>query len=159
MRAKSQQAIALREALCKVIEELRSSGVAEAARITWVAPRVGERTGASGIGKETLTTEMVTSCKKSPTEIARGYWPLEWWGGNSRRPEMTYLPDGEYYSLTEGMVTSAKSSNLYFAGRTISAEEHALASARVIATSMATGEGAAALAVNGFNVRPDDSSF
>lgn len=114
--------------------------------LEWVASEMGVRSGGRGAGYETLTEDMVLNAKKSDREVAKGLWPVEFWT-NSIRPEVRYFSEGDYYSITDGMLTSRYCDNLYFAGRTISGTERALGSARVIGTALSTGEAAARLAI------------
>ena len=114
-------------------------------QVQWYASTVGERSSEAGLGQKILTESDVISSRKHDNEIVRGVWPIEWW--HRGRVEVQVLPKGEHYSITEEMLKSSVWSNLTFAGRTISATQRALASARVIGTSMATGEAAARIAL------------
>ena len=77
--------------------------------------------------------------------MAAGAWPIELWGEDAR-PEMRFLPEHDHYTIPPGALRSAHLSNLWAAGRTLSATDAAIASARVIATCMSTGYAAGTLA-------------
>lgn len=113
--------------------------------LTFLAPEVGFRTGPRHLGKENLTREDVLQARKRKDGIARGAWPVEFWKPGEN-PRMEYFPENDFYEITPGMLQSTKSDNLFFAGRHISAEEDAIASARVIGTCLATGYAAGKLA-------------
>ena len=135
----------LRLGMHAVVSYLKTLPEYCALEVPWVAPQVGQRSGRRASGKELLTEQWVLQGQKSAEEVGRGCWPIElWWGETA--PEMVYTQEGDYYSITAGMLQSAHASNLLFAGRTISGTERALGSARVIATCMETGEAASRLA-------------
>jgi len=109
------------------------------------ASQIGIRTGGRARGQVTLTESDVTDCRKWPDAVARGAWPIEEWG-DALHPQMTRLPEGEWYDIPAGCLTLEHPDNVFVAGRCISATEKALASARVIATAMGTGWAAGKLA-------------
>jgi hypothetical protein len=113
--------------------------------ISTFSASLGERSGWCGKGKTVLTEKNVIEAEKNPEEVVKGTWPIEWW--SKSQPEILVLPEGDHYSITAGMLRSGLCDNLYFAGRTISGTDRALASARVIGTSCATGEAAARIAL------------
>ena len=102
------------------------------------AAQVGIRTGPRGIGKYVLSKDDVLSCAKFTSAIAKGVWPIEKWGDH-RSVQMTYFNTHGHYDIPLGCLMSANVENLFFAGRSISADEDAIASARVIGTCLATG--------------------
>lgn len=110
-----------------------------------IAPEVGFRTGFRPKGRETLTEEMVLDARKFPDGIANGAWPVEYWKPGATA-EMSFFADNDYYQIPAGCVESALAKNLYFAGRNISAEPRALASARVMGICLQTGYAAGMLA-------------
>jgi hypothetical protein len=140
-----------REAVRSFISHVRSvENSLSNVQVDWYASTVGERSSEAGLGQKILTESDVISSRKQDNEIVRGVWPIEWW--HRGRVEVQVLPNGEHYSITEDMLKSSIWSNLTFAGRTISATQRALASARVIGTSMATGEAAARIALNNIHL-------
>jgi hypothetical protein len=103
-----------------------------------VASQVGLRSGRCGMGKATLTRENVLNCDSFSDAVAAGTWPIELWNGNGHcLTEM--LPENKSYDIPAGCLISKDFDNVFMAGRCISADADALASARVIACSMATG--------------------
>ncbi len=115
------------------------------AELVEIAPEVGFRTGYRPQGREILTEKMVLETRKFPDGIANGAWPIENWkpGANA---ELKFFADGDYYQVPSGCLESAHAGNLYFAGRNISAEPSALASARVMGICLQTGYAAGMLA-------------
>jgi hypothetical protein len=63
---------------------------------------------------------------------------MERWG-QSRRPEMTFFEEGEYYEIPLDCLRPAELDNVFVAGRCLSAATGAMTSARVIGTALATG--------------------
>jgi len=113
--------------------------------IVFVAPQLGVRSGPRALGQEILTEEQVLSCYNPGDGVAFGCWPIEYWGLD-RKPEMLYFQAGGRYSIGAKCLMSATFDNLFFAGRSISGTEKALASARVIGTTLGTGAAAGMLA-------------
>ena len=109
------------------------------------AVQVGVRAGRMAKGRDILLLEHVLSCAKHETGVARGCWPVEIWSGG-RKPEVTYLPEDDYYDIPAGCMVADGLDNVFMAGRCISAEEKAMGSARVIGTALGTGYAAGALA-------------
>lgn len=118
----------------------------EASEVEWVAEEAGIRTGMRAKGMSLLKNEDVLSCKKTDDSVCNGAWPVEYWRTGNKRVEMTFLPERDYYSIPAGCLESGEIENLFFAGKIISAEEKAIASARVIGTCLGTGYAAGALA-------------
>ena len=117
-------------------------------RLSQVAAQLGVRSGRRIRGQATLADEDVLSARKFADGIARGAWPMERWG-DGLRPAMGYFEEGGYYEIPLGCLRPAGVDNLLVAGRCLSATPGALASARVIGTSLATGW-AAGLAAAGY---------
>jgi hypothetical protein len=118
----------------------------ENASIDWVAEEAGVRTGIRVRGKQTLADADVLSCRKPGDGICNGAWPVEYWAVGNKRVEMTYFAENDYYGIPAGCLASGEKENLFFAGKIISAEEKAIASARVIGTCFGTGYAAGMLA-------------
>lgn len=110
-----------------------------------VAPELGVRTQQRPMGRELLTEEDVLNCRKPANGVAIGAWPIEHWG-DGPGADMKWMPEEEYYLVPSGALTSPSVPGLYFAGRSISASEMAIASARVMGTCMSTGFAAGVLA-------------
>ncbi|TVR37233.1 MAG: FAD-dependent oxidoreductase [Cryomorphaceae bacterium] len=134
------------EQIKTVVAYLRTAYVAFAgARISEIAPEVGFRTGFSPLGQDTLSAEDVLKSRKHSEGVATGAWPIEFWRPG-KQAEMQWLDDGESYHIPAGALTSARAKNLYFAGRNLSADALAQASARVMGTCLQTGYAAGVLA-------------
>lgn len=110
-----------------------------------IAEEVGVRTGPRPKGKVVITGEDVINARKWPDTIARGAWPVEKWS-IEKKVELVYLQDGTYYDIPVGCLLSPTIKNLFFAGRMISADETAIASARVMGICLQTGYAAGILA-------------
>lgn len=101
--------------------------------------QVGWRSGPRYLGRSKLTKQMVLNCEKSDGSVAYGAWPIEIWSPG-HQVDMTYLIEGDYYHIPIDSMRCVYSENLYFAGRHISADFEAIASARVMGTCMSMGE-------------------
>lgn len=102
------------------------------------APEVGYRVDCRGLGKYILVEGDVLQCKKFETSIANGAWPIEIWG-QDKRVQMRYFAEDNFYQIPKECLVSDKISNLFFAGRNISADDIAIASARVMGICLQTG--------------------
>ncbi len=110
-----------------------------------IAEEVGIRTGPRPKGMVVLMAEDVINARKCSDTIARGAWPIEKWS-IEKKVELVYLKDGSYYDIPVGCLLSPTVKNLFFAGRMISADETAIASARVMGICLQTGYAAGILA-------------
>lgn len=115
------------------------------AYVSSIAPEAGIRTGRRARGKQTITGKMVLNCEKFENGIAKGSWPIEQWG-LGKRVNMQYFAEDNYYEIPAGCLMSGNCENLFFAGRHISADNEAIASARVIGTCLSTGYASGILA-------------
>ena len=106
--------------------------------LTRLPVQVGVRSGRRARGRAVLTEEDILNCRKYPDVVACGAWPIEEWGQDIR-PVMTYIPEREYYEIPIGCLIPESHDNVFAAGRCISASAKAIASARVIGTSLCTG--------------------
>jgi hypothetical protein len=113
----------------------------ERSRVIDIGARVGVRETRLIHGDAVLTEEHVRECVKPADAIACSSWPLETHG---RGPvtNWEFLPDGEYYGIPWGCLVVKGFDNLLVAGRNLSAEHAAQASARVAGPCMAMGEAA-----------------
>ena len=123
----------------------RETSAFEGARLSRTASQVGIRVGNRVRGLSTLTEQDVLHCNKFSDGVACGAWPTEVWS-EGRRPEIGLLPEGEHYEIPVGCLIVEGLGNVFAAGRCISAEPRALASARVIGTALATGWAAGTVA-------------
>ena len=107
---------------------------------------LSHRAGRMIPGLYTLTGEDVLAARKFPDAVARCAWPVEQWNADGV-VKFRYLPPGEHYEIPARTLRSAGISNLFMAGKTLSADADAIASARVMGCGLATGAAAGQLAV------------
>jgi hypothetical protein len=103
------------------------------------------RAGRMIVGQSVLTGEDVLAGRKFPDVVARCAWPIEQWSADGVA-RFKYLPVGAHYAIPARSLRSAKVENLFMAGKTISADADAIASARVMGCCLATGAAAGNLA-------------
>jgi len=105
---------------------------------------VGIRQTRSVVGAETLVNDDVVACRKRPDGICRVPWPIELHAGD--KPKLHWLLD-DYYEVPYRALLPEAGENIIVAGRCLSAEHQALASARVTAQCFEYGHAAALAAV------------
>ncbi len=103
------------------------------------------RAGRMIMGRHLLSGNDVLSARKFPDAVARAAWPIEQWGTDGIA-RYRYLPEGGHYDIPAGCLRAARVENLFMAGKTISADVDAIASARVMGCCLATGAAAGNLA-------------
>jgi len=113
-----------------------------------IPSEVGVRTGPRHMGHYILQKEDVILARKDKLSIARGAWPIEYWD-YGHKPQMEYFKEDDYFDIPYTCLKSKSISNLYFAGRNISADNQAIASCRVIGTCLQTGYAAGILSFFG----------
>jgi hypothetical protein len=106
---------------------------------------LARRAGVMIAGRHLLTGEEVLGARKFPDAVARGCWPVEQWSADGR-PRLRRLPSGEHYEIPARSLQAARSENLFMAGKSLSADADAMASARVMGCCLATGAAAGQLA-------------
>ena len=106
-----------------------------------------QRAGRMVPGQYLLTGADVLAGRGFPDAVARCAWPIEQWSaaGVSRH---RYLQPGAHYEIPARSLRAAHVENLFMAGKTISADVDAIASARVMGCCLATGAAAGVLAAN-----------
>jgi hypothetical protein len=87
-----------------------------------------------------LSNEDVLAARKREDGICRVPWPIELHAGD--RPKLTWLLD-DYYEVPYGTLVPERGEGIIVAGRCLSAEHEALASARVTAQCFEYGHAAA----------------
>lgn len=97
------------------------------------------------IGKSVLKGSDVLSASACENAVTRGCWPVERWDLQGRQ-HLGYLPEGTCYDIPAGALQARDLKNLFMAGKTLSADDEAITSARVIGCCLATGEAAGRLA-------------
>lgn len=103
------------------------------------------RAGRMIIGEYVLTGADVLAGAKFDDGVVRCAWPVEQWNAEGVT-RVRYLPSGVHYEIPARSLHSARVKNLFMAGKTISADVDAIASARVMGCCLATGEAAARMA-------------
>ena len=98
------------------------------------------------LGAYILSRADVLEARKFPEDaVVRCAWPIEQWDARGR-VHLRYLPAGDHYEIPARSLQSARIKNLFMAGKTISADVDAIASARVMGCCLATGAAAGHLA-------------
>jgi hypothetical protein len=103
------------------------------------------RSGRMILGKYVLTGADVLGGRRFPDAVARCAWPIEQWNADGK-VQLRYLPRHEHYEIPARCLRAASIQNLFMAGKTISADVDAIASARVMGCCLATGAAAGKLA-------------
>lgn len=106
---------------------------------------LSRRAGRMIIGRHVLTGAEVLAGARFPDAVARGAWPVEQWDAKGV-VRFKYLPAGTHYEIPARSLQAARVENLFMAGKTISADAEAIASARVMGCCLATGAAAGVLA-------------
>lgn len=109
--------------------------------------QVGIRQSRQALGAYTLRNEDVTGARKFATGVARSPWPIELHSGE--KPRLVWTLD-DYYEIPYECFVPAEGEGLLVAGRCLSAQHEAMASARVTAQCFSYGHAighAAAIAV------------
>ncbi|MFC1234170.1 FAD-dependent oxidoreductase [Vibrio sp. F74] len=109
---------------------------------------VGIRQTRSIVGVETLTNDDVINCRKRSDSICRTPWPIELHSGT--KPKLHWLLD-DYYDVPFNTLVPIVGENIIVAGRCLSAEHEALASARVTAQCFEYGHAAGVAVVKALN--------
>ena len=114
---------------------------------------ISHRAGRMIVGLYVLMGADAWGAKKFPDAVARCAWPLEQWDHNGKS-NLRWLPAGEHYDIPARSLRAANIENLFMAGKTMSADTDAMASARVMGCCLATGAAAGILAANYLNSQP-----
>jgi hypothetical protein len=101
--------------------------------------RLGIRDGGRIKGEYCLTEADVKSGKQFADRACRACWPIEHWHPG-KGLNLEYLPAGSTYDIPLRSLKVAGFTNLWAAGKCLSAEPRAQASARVVGTCWAMGE-------------------
>ena len=112
----------------------------EGCEASWVndtGVEVGVRQGRQVVGLETLSNADVESGRKRPDGIVKSAWPIELHKGDV--PKVVWLLD-DYSEVPYDCLVPRTGDNLLVAGRCLSAEHEAMASARVTAQCFAYGQ-------------------
>jgi hypothetical protein len=96
-------------------------------------------------GQHVLTGAEVLAGQIFPDAVARCAWPVEQWNA-AGVVRLQYLPAGRHYEIPARSLRAMRHANLFMAGKTLSADVEAVASARVMGCCLATGAAAGKLA-------------
>ncbi len=99
--------------------------------------QVGVRQTRQVVGREMLINDDVVEGRKSPDAVARSAWPIELHSGE--KPRLVWLCE-DYYDIPFGCFVPRAGEGLLVAGRCLSAEHEAMASARVTAQCFSYGQ-------------------
>ena len=124
-----------REILARFIKQL--PGFAEA-HIPQVGC-LGIRDGGRIKGEYCLSLEDIKSGREFADSVGRCAWPVEYWEPRVG-VRLDYLPPGHTYQIPLRSLKVAGMENLWVAGKCLSAEKLAQASARVVGTCWAMGD-------------------
>jgi hypothetical protein len=103
--------------------------------------RLGIRDGGRARGQYTLSRSDVLRLARFEDAACRCAWPIEYWD-SQRGVSLEYLPDGAYYEIPLRALAVHGLANAWAAGKCLSADEQAQASARCVGTCWAMGEAA-----------------
>lgn len=109
----------------------------EASFVNDTGVQVGIRQTWQIVGVDRLMNDDVTSARKRPDGICRSPWPIELHSGT--KPKLHWILD-DYYEVPLNCFIPATGTGLVMAGRSLSAEHEAMASARVTAQCFGYGQ-------------------
>jgi len=101
---------------------------------------LGIRDGGRIKGEYYLTAEDVRAGRQFPDAACRGCWPIEYWNPTSGL-ELEYLPPGTLYEIPLRALKVTGLQNVWAAGKCLSADHRAQASARVVGQCWGMGQG------------------
>jgi hypothetical protein len=136
----------------QVVQFLRTMSGFENASVTQTG-RLGVRDGGRVRGEYVLRKSDVVGLRRFEDAACRCAWPIEYWD-SKEGVSLTYLPDGEYYEIPMRALKVRSLDNVWTAGKSISADVFAQASARCVGTCWAMGEAAGAAAARSPGARP-----
>ena len=110
------------------------------ARLTSVG-EIGIRDGGRVHGEYCLTVDDVRQARKFGDAACRAAWPIEYWDPEEG-VKVEYLSAGSYYEIPLRALRVRGFTNLWVAGKCLSADRFAQASARMVGTCWAMGEAA-----------------
>jgi hypothetical protein len=108
---------------------------------------IGVRDGGRVRGEYCLSAEDVRQGRKFKDAACRCSWPIEYWDPDEG-VSLEYLPDGNWYEIPLRALKAKGLANVWIAGKCLSADPLAQASARVVGTCWAMGEAVGKEAAN-----------
>lgn len=136
-QAISREAQAAQDA---VVMFLRRRPEFAAAEVT-LGGTLGVRDGGRVRGRYTLTADDVRQGREFAASAGRCSWPIEYWDAE-RGASVEYLPPGVSYEIPLASLQVADADNFWVAGKCLSADRWAHASARVVGACWAMGQAA-----------------
>lgn len=125
----------------------------DAAYIVGTGPQIGIRESRHLVGRTTLTRDDVVTARRQPEAVvARCGWPIEEHEGVGKT-RYTPIAGKSFYDIPLDALRSIDRTNLWAAGRLLSADQDAFCSARVMGTAFATGHAAGVAAALGAHGR------
>ncbi len=112
---------------------------------------LGIRDGGRVWGEYRLTESDVRQLRKFEDAACRGCWPIEYWDAR-QGVSLAYLPDDGYYDIPLRSLRVKGWRNVWVAGKCLSADAYAQASARVVGTCWAMGEAVGKAAAQGTEI-------
>ena len=120
----------------------------EQATLSDTGVEIGIRQTRTINGIKKLTNDDVTGAKKHKDGIAVCPWPIELHSGE--KPKVQWNIE-DYYEIPYGTLVPQEFDNIIVAGRCLSSEHEALASARVVAQCFSYGQAAAMATITSIN--------
>jgi hypothetical protein len=139
LSADSFDADHLRAVLVRMLEWLQRLPEFAAARLG-PCGRLGVRDGGRVRGRYRLRETDLKSARRFEDAVCAGCWPIEHWHP-AQGIKLEYLPPGTRYDIPLRALAVADIDGLYAAGKCLSAEPRAQASARVAGTCWGMGAG------------------
>jgi hypothetical protein len=102
---------------------------------------LGVRDGGRIRGEYCLTAADVRQARKFEDAACRCCWPIEFWDRDAG-VSLEYLPENEYYEIPLRSLQLRGLTNVWAAGKCLSADRYAQASARVVGACWSMGEAA-----------------
>jgi hypothetical protein len=100
---------------------------------------LGVRDGGRVCGEYCLTGADVRQARKFADAVCRCCWPIEYWDAD-QGVSLEYPPDNDYYEIPLRALKVRGFRNVWAAGKCLSADREAQASARVVGSCWAMGE-------------------
>lgn len=111
----------------------------ENAYLVQTGPQIGIRESRHPLARYVLTGEDLAAGRRRPDGVARAAWPMED-HSVAGKPVYQSIGGAGFADIPLDCLRAKGIDNLYFAGRTIGADDLAYASIRVMGTAFATGE-------------------
>jgi hypothetical protein len=105
-------------------------------------------------GRYTLSADDVRQGRRFADAVCRCAWPIEYWDPDEG-VSVEYLPPGSHYEIPLRSLQLEEIDNLYAAGKCLSADRLAHASARVVGACWAMGQAVGAAAAGQQSHRED----